>query len=117
MAAPNPKRSGDPTKRTGAAGQRASAARETVSARSRNLLVRLSRLPPLVIPAVMLVLMLAGLMAPFYLALPALLVVAVFVLWLAYLSWPVLDTRARALRGFMLGAVAVALLGRISGWL
>ena len=77
----------------------------------------MSQLPPLVVPAVMLVLMLVGLMAPLAAAIPALLVILAFVLWLAYLSWPVLDTRGRLLRGVLLGAVLFALVGRITGWL
>ena len=52
-----------------------------------------------------------------YVAIPALIVVGTFVVWLAYLSWPVLDYRGRLVRGVMVGAVAAALLGRITGWL
>ena len=77
----------------------------------------MSQLPPLVVPVVMLVLMLVGLMAPLVAAIPALLVILAFVLWLAYLSWPVLDARGRVLRVVLLGAVLFALVGRISGWL
>jgi hypothetical protein len=106
MASPRPKRPGT-----------SSPTRERVSTHSRDLLVRLSQLPPLVVPVAVLVLMLLGLMAPLYAAVPALVVVAAFVSWLAYLSWPVLDSRGRLLRGVMLGAVAAALVGRITGWL
>ena len=111
-----PKRSGNPAVRAGASVP-ASPAREAVSSRSHRGLVRMSQLPPLVVPAVMLVLMLVGLMAPLAAAIPALLVILAFVLWLAYLSWPVLDTRGRLLRGVLLGAVLFALVGRITGWL
>jgi len=79
-------------------------------------LVRLSSLPPIFVPVVTLVLMLVGLTAPLFLAIPALLVILAFVSWLAYLSWPVLPTGARVLRGVMVGAVVIALVGRISGF-
>lgn len=91
--------------------------RAGIAERSRARLVRLSQLPPLVVPAVMLVLMLVGLLAPLYAAIPALLVIAAFVIWLAYISWPVLDSGGRTLRIVMVGAVASAFVGRITGWL
>ncbi len=65
----------------------------------------------------MLVLMLVGLSAPLYVAIPALGLVATFVIWLAYLSWPVLDTAGRLVRAVMVVAVAAAMIGRITGWL
>ena len=118
VARPHPKRSGNPAVRANPSSRpQESPARARVSARSRDLLVRLSQLPPLVIPTTILVLMLVGLMAPLYAAIPALVLVAVFVIWLAYLSWAVLDARGRVLRGVMVGAVAVALVGRLTGWL
>ncbi|MGI8888979.1 MAG: DUF6703 family protein [Nocardioidaceae bacterium] len=80
-------------------------------------LVRLSRLPQLVIPGLMLALMLIGLMAPLVFALPALVVIVGFVGWLAILSWPVLETRAKLLRGVLLGIVIGTAVGRIQGWL
>jgi hypothetical protein len=61
--------------------------------------------------------MLVGLTATLYLAIPALVVIALFVIWLAYLSWPVLDTGGRLVRGIMLGAVIGAAIARITGWL
>ncbi len=94
-----------------------SSPRETISARSRGLLVRLSQLPALVIPVAVLVLMLVGLAAPLAVAVPALVVVAAFVLWLSYLSWPVLDAGGRSVRVVMVAAVAGALVGRLTGWL
>jgi hypothetical protein len=117
MARPHQKRSGNPAVRADASGQPTSVTRARLSARSRDLLLRLSQLPPLVVPGAVLVLMLLGLMSPLYVAIPALVLVGAFVLWLAYLSWPVLDSRGRLLRGVMVGAVAAALIGRLTGWL
>ena len=77
----------------------------------------LSRLPPLAVPVAMLLLMLVGLSAPLILALPALLIAAAFIGWLAALSWPVLNSGGRLLRAVMLGLVVGAGVGRITGWL
>jgi hypothetical protein len=65
----------------------------------------------------MLVLMLVGLSAPLALALPALAIVAAFVGWLAYLSWPVLSSGGRLLRIVMVGLVVGAGVARAVGWL
>lgn len=121
MPAPEPRRSGNPAVRSGASSPRGPQiqppARAALSARSRALLLTLSRLPPLVIPAAVLVLMLVGLAAPIALALPAFAVIGVFVAWLAYLSWPILDARARLTRALMVAIVVGSGLARVLGWL
>ncbi len=81
------------------------------------MLLRLSQLPKLVIPGAMLALMLTGLAAPVPVALVALAVVALFVGWLAVLSWPVLDLKGRFVRGLMLGLVIGSGVARVNGWL
>ena len=85
--------------------------------RSRAVLLRLSRLPALVVPGLMLVLMLTGLGAPLPFALPALAVVALFIGWLAVISWPALTTQGRAVRLLMLALVLGSAVGRVNGWL
>jgi hypothetical protein len=65
----------------------------------------------------MVALVLTGLAAPVPLAVVALIILAIFIGWLAFLSWPVLDTRGRTMRllvAVVLVGVAVA---RISGLL
>lgn len=114
----DPKRSGNPATRASApsaapAGQGDSALHE----RSRALLVRLSALPKLVIPAAMLACMLIGLTAPLPVALVALTIATAFVGWLAALSWPVLDVKGKFVRGLMLGLVVGSAVGRVNGWL
>lgn len=117
MASPN-RRSGNPATRAGATPPVApDTLRDAVARRSRGPLVAMARLPPLVVPGVMLVLMLVGLAAPLAYALPALAVIGVFVGWLAYISWPVLDTRGRLTRGLMVTIVVGSVVGRITGWL
>lgn len=76
----------------------------------------LSRLPPFVIPGAMVALMAVGLAAPLAVALPALLLVMVFVAWLAFLSWPVITGGQRAIRLFAIGLVVLAGAGRVAGW-
>jgi hypothetical protein len=113
---PDPRRSGNPARRA-AAGSSASpgGVRPAITGRSRAVLAVLSRLPLWVIPFAMLVLMLVGLSAPLPIAVPALLVVAAFIGWLAYLSWPVLSSRGRLLRVFMVAIVAFAVAARLTG--
>jgi hypothetical protein len=89
--------------------------RGTVSGRSRATLVVMSRLPLWVIPALMLALMVVGLSAPLPYAVPALLIVGAFIGWLAFLSWPVLPVRGRALRLVMVALWAGAVTARLVG--
>lgn len=119
----NRRRSGNPATRA-TAGQSApnstpsnAAPRTALDERSRRLLLALSRLPRIVIPAAVLVLMLIGLGAPLPFALPAFGLIAAFVAWLAYLSWPILDTRSRLMRVLMLGIVIGSAVARTQGWL
>ena len=73
---------------------------------SRPALIRLQRLPKLLVPLGTVVLVLVGVLAPQSVGLAALAVVWLFVAWIAYLSWPVVGTGGRVLRVFMLLLVA-----------
>lgn len=118
MPSSNPRRSGNPSVRAGATPPGAgSPTRLSVAERSRGVLVKMARLPTLVIPGLMLVLMLVGLSAPLVFALPALALIGAFVGWLAYISWPVLDTKGRLTRGLVVGLVVGSALARVQGWL
>lgn len=118
MPSSDPRRSGNPATRAAAArSPKPASARAAVNGRSRALLVRMARLPTLAVPGAMLVLMLVGLTAPLPFALPALVVIVVFVGWLAYLSWPILTTRGRLLRGVLIGLMIGTIVSRIQGWL
>jgi len=79
--------------------------RKQVEDASRPTLVKLSSLPRLVVPLGTLVLVALGLFAPLSIALPALALLFFFFAWIAYLSWPVVPTGGRVLRGVMLGLV------------
>jgi len=87
-----------------------------VADRSRGFVVVLSRQPKYLLPVLMVALMLVGLAAPLVFALPALVVIGLFVTWLAFLSWPVIDTRQRAVRVLMIAIIAFAFVGRVAGW-
>ncbi len=113
----NPKRSGNPATRANSPSTTPDRGHSALRARSRPLLVRLSRLPKLVIPAVMLACMLIGLAAPLPVALVALALATAFVAWLAVLSWPVLDVKGKFVRGLMLGLVVGSAVARVNGWL
>jgi small-conductance mechanosensitive channel len=75
----------------------------------------MARMPMWAIPAVILLLMVVGLSAPLVYAVPALVVVALFMGWLAYLSWPVLTPRGRLLRVVMIVLVAGSVTARSTG--
>ena len=61
------------------------------------------------------VLTLTGLYSPLPIAIPALVVAAAFVLWLAVLSWPLLERSGRLLRGVMVGLLVGAIVARLTG--
>jgi len=79
--------------------------RKQVEDASRPVLVRLSSMPRLAVPLGTLVLVALGLFAPLPIALPALALVFFFFAWIAYLSWPVVPTGGKVLRGIMLGLI------------
>lgn len=86
--------------------------RKEVEDASRSLLVRLSTMPRFVVPLGTLVLVALGLFAPLSIALPALALVFFFFAWIAYLSWPVVPTGGKVLRGVMLGLVIAMAVSR-----
>jgi uncharacterized protein DUF6703 len=75
----------------------------------------MARLPMWAMPVVILLLMVVGLSAPLVYAVPALVLVAAFIGWLAYLSWPVLTPRGRLLRAVMIALVAGSATARSPG--
>ncbi|MEJ7630109.1 MAG: DUF6703 family protein, partial [Nocardioidaceae bacterium] len=92
------------------------ALRTAVAERSRGIVVWFSSLPQFAIPGAMVALMAVGLAAPLVVALPALLLILVFIGWLAFLSWPVIAGGQRAVRLVAIGLVVLAVAGRLAGW-
>lgn len=84
--------------------------RARVEAASRPALVRLTRLPRLLVPAIFGVLVIVALATPTPIALVATLVVVVFVGWLTYLAWPAVTPGGRAFRLVTLGLLLAYLL-------
>lgn len=87
--------------------------RKQIEDLSRPTLVRLSSMPKLVVPLGTLVLVVLGLFAPLQIAVPALALVFVFFAWIAYLSWPVIGTGGKVLRGVMLGLIVAMAASRL----
>lgn len=87
--------------------------RSSVEQASRPLLVRLHALPRLLIPLATVVLVAIGVLAPPAVGLFALAVVALFVAWIAYLSWPAVGAGGRAVRLAMVALVVVLGLTRL----
>lgn len=79
--------------------------RRQIEQASRPVLVRLSSMPKPLLPLATVLLVAVGLFAPLLIALPALALVFLFFLWIAYLSWPVVTTGGKAMRGMMVGLV------------
>ncbi|ROO83689.1 hypothetical protein EDD29_1196 [Actinocorallia herbida] len=74
------------------------ALRDVVERHSATTVVFLHRLPPWVLPLVVAVLMVVGLFVRSWAGALAMLVLALFLGWFAYLSWPGLPWTARLLR-------------------
>jgi hypothetical protein len=83
--------------------------------RSAVALQRLSRLPKLLVPAVVLAMTVAGLAAPPVVAVPCLLLVAAFLAWLGAMSWPVLDPFGRLMRVLTVTLLVGAAVARGAG--
>ncbi|WP_375426026.1 DUF6703 family protein [uncultured Friedmanniella sp.] len=87
--------------------------RAEVERASRPLLVRLHRLPRPTVPLLTVVLIAVGVLGPVAVGVTALVVVAAFVGWIAYLSWPVVGPGGRTLRLFMVVLVLLLALARL----
>jgi hypothetical protein len=96
--------------------QAKSAARLKLEKFSRRPLHFLKRLPRLILPVVMGILLLAGLLLPSQFAGLLLLLVAAFLGWLLALSWPAVIGSSRAIRLLVVVVVTFAALWRLAGY-
>jgi hypothetical protein len=94
--------------------QPAPGVRGEVERTSAGLLLWLSSRPRLFVPVLSAVLLLGGLFAPPGFGVPLLLLLAAFIGWLSYLSWPVVTGFQRVLRLATLGLVLAAVAGKLS---
>ncbi|TCO45165.1 hypothetical protein EV646_109340 [Kribbella antiqua] len=85
--------------------------RQRITKISYPYVAKLHGMPKLTLPGITLVLALAGMFAPVPLGVPALLLLALLLSWLGFLSWPVVTNGQRALRVF---SVLVILLFAVS---
>ncbi|GAB3740681.1 DUF6703 family protein [Nocardiopsis nanhaiensis] len=90
--------------------------RSEVERRSAVPLVWLHQRPRWLPPVALGALFIAGLMAPGWLGALCLLLVAVFFVWLAYLTWPSLHRQQRVPRVLMVLVVLVLAVARILGF-
>jgi hypothetical protein len=90
-----------------------SALRGQVEDASRPLLLRLHGWPRPVLPLGTVVLVLVGVLGPPAVGLVALAVVALFVGWIAYLSWPAVPASGRLLRVAMVVLVVALAVTRL----
>ena len=81
---------------------------------SSPLLRWLTGLPRFVVPIATVLLLAVGVLAPVPVGVAALVVVLLWMAWLAYLSWPVVTTGARVLRLATVGLLAVAIVVRLA---
>jgi hypothetical protein len=88
-----------------------SALRKRVTNLSAPVLLRIHSLPRFIVPGLIAILMVVGLLVDPPFSGIALSVVSVFIGWLMYLSWPLLDSRSRLIRFIvfliLIGATAV----------
>jgi hypothetical protein len=91
--------------------QQTSPLRARITKASYPYVARLHAMPKLTLPLVTVVLVAIGALAPAVVAVPTLVLLAVLLAWLGFLSWPIVGPASRALRVF---AVLVAVLFAIS---
>ena len=87
--------------------------RLAVEKRSAPVLVLLTQQHKAVIPLVSVLLLIGGLALPVALGVVCLLLLAAFVGWLTYLSWPAIVGAARAVRLATLGLIVIAAAARL----
>jgi hypothetical protein len=78
-----------------------SALRKRVTDLSAPILLRIHGLPKFLVPGLIAVLMLLGLFLPAPYSGVALTVVSVFIGWLMYVSWPLLDSKSKLIRSLV----------------
>jgi len=94
--------------------QPASPLRQRITKFSYPYVAKLHGMPRLTLPGITLVLALVGVLAPVPFAVPALILLALLLAWLGFLSWPVVGTGARFLRIFSILIILMFAVSRIA---
>ncbi|MFG1812346.1 DUF6703 family protein [Kribbella sp. NPDC049174] len=88
--------------------------RKRITKFSYPYVAKLHGMPRLTLPGITLVLALAGVLAPVPVAVPALVVLALLLAWLGFLSWPVVGTGARFIRIFSILIILLFAVSRVA---
>ena len=95
-------------------GQPVSPLRQRITKVSYPYVARLHSMPKLTLPGITLVLALVGVFAPIVVGVPALILLALLLGWLAFLSWPAVTTGARLLRIFSILVILLVAVSRLA---
>jgi hypothetical protein len=88
--------------------------RARITKASYPIVARLHAMPKLTLPGITLVLALVGVFAPIGVGIPALILLALLLAWLGFLSWPVVSTGARGMRIFSVLVILLFAASRIA---
>ena len=88
--------------------------RARITKASYPIVARLHAMPKLTLPGITLVLALVGVFGPIAIGVPALILLALLLSWLGFLSWPVVTTGARGMRVFSVLVILFYAVLRIS---
>lgn len=88
--------------------------RQRITKASYPYVAKLHAAPKLTLPAITLVLALAGVFAPVTIGVVALVLLALVLGWLAFLSWPAVTTGPRFLRVFSIVLILLFAVSRIA---
>jgi hypothetical protein len=88
--------------------------RQRITKISYPYVAKLHSMPKLTLPGITLALALLGVFAPVVVGVPALILLALLLGWLAFLSWPAVTTGARLLRIFSILVILLFAVSRIA---
>jgi hypothetical protein len=88
--------------------------RARITKASYPIVARLHSMPKLTLPGITLVLALVGVFAPVGVGIPCLILLALLLGWLGFLSWPVVTTGARGMRIFSVLVILLFAASRIA---
>jgi hypothetical protein len=88
--------------------------RQRITKFSYPYVAKLHGMPKLTLPGITLVLALVGVFAPVPAAVPALILLALLLAWLGFLSWPVVSTGQRFVRIFSILIILLFAVSRIA---
>ncbi|GAA0588892.1 hypothetical protein GCM10009534_23870 [Kribbella sandramycini] len=89
--------------------------RQRITKISYPYVARLHAAPKLTLPAITFVLAIVGVFAPVPVGIPALILLALVLGWLAFLSWPAVAGGAKFLRVFSILVILLFAVSRIAG--